>query len=291
MSAYAEIPSSITIRLSRPADLQAVEALLSTASLPLAGVKEHFPAFLVADRQGGIVGAIGMELYGRTGLLRSLVVTTALRSTGIGGALYDAMMTEAHNRGVSEVVLLTTTASPYFARKGFRVVQKESVRGEVTRSLEFTGACPSTATVMRRAIGQRVLILCTGNACRSQMAAAFLRSFDPWLEVSSAGTEPAIAVSPLTMQVMEEAGVSLRNARPRNVDEVVSQSFDFVVTVCDHARETCPVFSGTVRNRRHFGFEDPGNARGSESERLAIFRATRDRIRATFREFYERELL
>ncbi len=288
---FSDDLSSVEVRKSRPADLPAVEALLSAASLPLEGVRECFQTFFVAEQRGGVLGAIGIELYGQTGLLRSLVVAPDRRSSGIGSALFNALLSDVRSRGVTEVILLTTTAAEYFARKGFRAVPKESIQGEVTTSPEFTGACPSTATVMRRRIGQRVLILCTGNVCRSQMAAAFLQSFDPWLEVRSAGTNPAGRFSPLTLQVMEEAGISLKNASSKSVDEFLSQSFDFVITVCDHARETCPIFTGSVGNRRHFGFEDPGNASGTEDERLAIFRATRDSIKAKFLEFYQKELL
>jgi len=282
---------SISVRKSRPEDLPAVEGLLTSASLPLDGVRDHFPSFLVAESDNGVVGAVGMEHYGRSALLRSLVVERDLRSTGIGSVLHDALLTEANRSGVREVVLLTTTAAPFFSHKGFKSVSRDAIEGRITSSPEFTGACPSSAAIMRRKLGQRVLILCTGNVCRSQMAAAFLRSFDPWLDVQSAGVEPAERIAPLTMRVMEEAGISLANARSRDVREFVAQSFDFVVTVCDHARETCPVFTGPVENRRHFGFEDPGNARGTEAERLAIFRSTRDAIRERFLKFYHDELL
>ncbi len=279
------------VRASRPADLPAVEALLSAASLPREGVRDHFRTFLVAELEGRVIGAIGLEEYGATALLRSAVVAPDLRSEGIGSALHDALLTRACEHGVTELVLLTTTASQYFARKGFRVVPRETIRGSVTTSPEFAGACPVSATVMRRKLGQRVLILCTGNVCRSQMAAAFLQSFDPWLHVHSAGTAPTGRFSPLTFQVMEEAGVPIRDARSRNVSEFLTQPFDYVITVCDHARETCPLFTGEVGNRRHFGFDDPGNVIGTEAERLAAFRTVRDRIKAKFREFYENDLL
>jgi arsenate reductase len=130
----------------------------------------------------------------------------------------------------------------------------------------------------------RVLILCTGNACRSQMAEGFLRSFNPSLEVFSAGISPSLLVHPLAVRVMQEAGIDISGAEPKSVDLFVEQSFDYVITVCDDANEACPVFSGDVRNRLHIGFEDPARAEGSESERLAVFRRIRDQIRERFRE-------
>lgn len=132
----------------------------------------------------------------------------------------------------------------------------------------------------------RILILCTGNSCRSQMAEGFLRSFDPALEVSSAGTRPAESVHPLAAAVMKEEGIDLTGASPKNVDRFLKQAFDFVITVCDSAKETCPVFTGNVRNRLHIGFDDPAEAKGTEEQVLSEFRRVRDEIHHTFRYFY-----
>jgi len=133
---------------------------------------------------------------------------------------------------------------------------------------------------------QTVLILCTGNSCRSQMAAAFLRSFDAALTVHSAGTSPADKVHPLAIEVMQEKGIDISNARPEPVERYLSTPFDHVITVCDGAHESCPMFTGTVRNRQHIGFEDPALAEGTREEQLAIFRRIRDEIETRFREFY-----
>ena len=104
---------------------------------------------------------------------------------------------------------------------------------------------------------QRILILCTGNSCRSQMAAAFMKSFDRNLEVYSAGTNPAARVSSRAIQVMNETGIDISSERPKSVDQFLGESFDYVITVCDNAKETCPVFIGNVSNRLHIGFDDP----------------------------------
>ena len=131
----------------------------------------------------------------------------------------------------------------------------------------------------------RVLILCTGNSCRSQMAEGFLKSFNS-LEVHSAGTHPAERVHPRAVQVMKETGIDLSSHRPKRVDEFLSQSFDYVITVCDNANENCPVFLGDVKHRLHIGFEDPAKAKGTEEEVLEVFRSVRDRIREHMHQFY-----
>jgi len=137
---------------------------------------------------------------------------------------------------------------------------------------------------------KRILVLCTGNSCRSQMAEGFLRSFDRNLEVQSAGTEPAARVHPLAVQVMREIGIDLSAAKPRNVDEFVDQPFDHVITVCGDADRNCPRFSGRVGKRVHIGFLDSARVQGTEDQVLAIFREVREEIRARLYEYYEKEI-
>ena len=137
----------------------------------------------------------------------------------------------------------------------------------------------------------RILVLCTGNSCRSQMAEGFLRSFDRRLRVSSAGTNPGERVHPLVVQVMSEVGIDLLGHTPKHVDSFLAESFDFVITVCDHARETCPLFTGKVRHRLHIGFDDPAEAVGTPYEVLAVFRRVRDEIRREFLRLYTEVLL
>ncbi len=132
----------------------------------------------------------------------------------------------------------------------------------------------------------KILILCTGNSCRSQMAEGLLKSFEPQLEVYSAGTNPSARVHPLAVQVMHEIGLDINDNYPKNVDRFLEIPFDYVITVCDHARETCPVFAGEVRHRVHIGFDDPAEATGKEDEILTMFRRVRDEIRRDFYKFY-----
>ena len=132
----------------------------------------------------------------------------------------------------------------------------------------------------------RVLVLCTGNSARSQMAEGFLRSFDSRLEVHSAGTAPAAYVHPDAVTVMREAGIDISVARPKSVEQYLGESFDVVITVCDDADRNCPAFAGRVGRRIHIGFEDPAKATGSPEEVLAVFRRIRDEMRARFLEYF-----
>ncbi|MCL5030618.1 MAG: arsenate reductase ArsC [Bacteroidetes bacterium] len=137
---------------------------------------------------------------------------------------------------------------------------------------------------------KKILILCTGNSCRSQIAEGFLKSFDSELEVYSAGTNPSKQVHPKAIQVMKEVGIDLSKNYPKMVDKFLNESFDFVITVCDNAKETCPVFIGKVGKQLHIGFEDPADATGTEEEILKIFRRIRDEIKNDFYEFYQKNL-
>ena len=134
----------------------------------------------------------------------------------------------------------------------------------------------------------KILILCTGNSCRSQMAEGFLKSFDEELIVFSAGTHPSSKVHPKAVQVMQEVGIDISDAHPEDVAIYLQQSFDYVITVCDNAKETCPVFSGVVKEQLHIGFDDPADAEGTEEQVLDIFRRVRDEIKRDFLNFYKR---
>ena len=136
----------------------------------------------------------------------------------------------------------------------------------------------------------RILILCTGNSCRSQMAEGFLKSFNSNLQVDSAGTSPSGKIHPKAVQVMKEIGIDISTGFPKNVDQFLDRYFDYVITVCDNARETCPVFMGDVKNQLHIGFEDPAEATGTEEQILTEFRRIRDEIRRDFEKFYQENI-
>jgi arsenate reductase (thioredoxin) len=133
----------------------------------------------------------------------------------------------------------------------------------------------------------KVLILCTGNSCRSQMAQGFLKSFHPDWEVLSAGTKPAEKVNKHAIRVMAEKDVDITSEYPKLVDQFINDEFDYVVTVCDGAREICPVFVGKVTHRVHIGFEDPSDSIGSDEQVLPLYRKVRDQIADRFSSFPE----
>ncbi len=123
------------------------------------------------------------------------------------------------------------------------------------------------------------------------MAEGFLKSFDQNLEVYSAGTKPSSQVHPKAIQVMKEVGIDLSGNYPKYSDQFINDPFDYVITVCDNAKESCPVFIGKVGKQIHLGFEDPAEAAGSDEEILSVFRSVRDRIKRDFFHFYEKNLI
>ena len=131
---------------------------------------------------------------------------------------------------------------------------------------------------------QRVLFICTHNSARSQMAEGLLRHMaGDRFDVYSAGTE-ATEVRPLAIRAMSEIGIDISGQESEALDRYLDQRWDWIITVCDRARESCPVFPGS-RNTTHWGFEDPSEAVGTEEERLAVFRRVRDEIASRLRMF------
>ena len=141
-----------------------------------------------------------------------------------------------------------------------------------------------TKGVGLRTMKKRVLILCTGNSARSQMAEGLLEhDAGDRFEVESAGTKPG-SVRPEAIAVMREVGIDISAHRSKHVDEFRDQSFDYVLTVCDNAKESCPIFPGHS-NRIHKAFQDPAAFQGTEDERLALFRRVRNEIREYLKTF------
>lgn len=138
-----------TIRPATSSDAPAVLALLAASDLPADGVAAHLPDFLVAEREGALVGVAGLERYGDGWLLRSVAVAGSERGRGLGASLTTRALERAAKQGAPAVFLLTTTAEDYFPRWGFRRIERDSVPAGVRESVEFTSACPSTAAVMK----------------------------------------------------------------------------------------------------------------------------------------------
>lgn len=132
----------------------------------------------------------------------------------------------------------------------------------------------------------KILILCTGNSCRSQMAHGFLQSFDPKLTVCSAGTEASGKLNEKAVEVMAEIGIDISHHTSDPVEKYLDEAWDYVITVCGGANETCPAFAGKVRHRLHMGFDDPSHAQGSAVFIRSEFIRVRDEIREGFYHFY-----
>ncbi|MDB6118047.1 MAG: protein tyrosine phosphatase [Verrucomicrobiaceae bacterium] len=127
-----------------------------------------------------------------------------------------------------------------------------------------------------------VLVLCTGNSCRSHLAEGLLRAaVGDRLRVGSAGSKPAGYVHPMAIQVMAEIGIDISSHHSKHMNEFLSQEVETVITVCGNADQTCPMFPGQV-NRHHWPFDDPAHATGTEEEQRAVFRRVRDEIKAVF---------
>jgi len=136
----------------------------------------------------------------------------------------------------------------------------------------------------------RILILCTGNSCRSQMAHGFLQSFNKNLNVCSAGTIPSDRINEKAVAVMREVGIDISNHYPKSVGKYTDNAWDYVITVCDEANQMCPVFTGKVKHRLHIGFKDPSKAEGSEEYILNEFRRIRDGIMEKFSKLYYNQI-
>ena len=145
-------PATARVRAARASDLSAVERLLTASQLPLDGVREALPGFVVAEAGGELVGVAGLEACCDNALLRSVAVSDAWRSRGVGRALVERVIAEAESRGIHALYLLTTTAERYFPSFGFREVARDVVPADIRETAEFRGACPASATVMCRRV-------------------------------------------------------------------------------------------------------------------------------------------
>jgi|TARA_R110002050_G_scaffold135508_5_gene258283 arsenate reductase (thioredoxin) len=136
----------------------------------------------------------------------------------------------------------------------------------------------------------KVLILCTGNSCRSQMAHGFLQSFDPNITVCSAGTEASGKLNQKAVTAMKEIGIDISHHTSDSVEKYLADEWDYVVTVCGGANEACPAFMGKVKHRLHIGFDDPSHAVGTEEFIWSEFIRVRDEIKAGFWKLYTEQI-
>jgi arsenate reductase (thioredoxin) len=132
----------------------------------------------------------------------------------------------------------------------------------------------------------KILVLCTGNSCRSKMAHGFLQSFNSNIKVCSAGTQPASKINEKAVAVMNEVGIDISSHKPESVEKYITEVRDYVITVCDDANEACPVFLGKVNHRLHIGFEDPSKVTGTDAFIWSESRSVRDELTTKFHELY-----
>ncbi|WP_167612578.1 arsenate reductase ArsC [Maribellus sediminis] len=136
----------------------------------------------------------------------------------------------------------------------------------------------------------KVLILCTGNSCRSQMAHGFLQSFDARIQVESAGTEASGKLNHKAVEVMKEIGIDISSHTSDSVEKYLDEEWDYVITVCGGANESCPAFIGKVKHRLHMGYDDPSHAVGTPEFIQSEYYRVRDEINAGFRKLYDEEI-
>lgn len=136
----------------------------------------------------------------------------------------------------------------------------------------------------------KILILCTGNSCRSQMAHGFMQSFNKDLYVRSAGTEASGKLNPHAVKAMKEIGIDISHHTSDPVDQYLGDEWDYVITVCGGANENCPVFMGKVKHRLHMGFDDPSDATGSDEFIWSEYIRVRDEIKDAFYKFYKEDI-
>ena len=270
---------------------ESIVALLSSENLPISDLPETPENFLVAIQDKEILGTAGLEIYGEYGLLRSLAVQSRHRGKGIARNLIQQLEILAPSKGVKAIYLLTETAPDYFGKKGYKKITRSDLPPAVQQSSEFSYACPQSAIVMIKTLNRmkNILVLCTGNSCRSQIAEGYLRHFaGDKAQIYSAGIETH-GVNPKAEQVMAEDHIYLSQHTSNNVEEYISIPFDYVITVCDNANENCPYFPGTMQ-RFHHNFPDPAKAQGNPEEIMNEFRRVRDMIKVYIKDFVAEHL-
>lgn len=265
------------ITLLETAEQSAARALLEGSGLPVSDLPESRPVLLGVRDTAGLIGVVGVEVRGESGLLRSLAVRPDARGTGLGGSLVDAAERLARSHGIRRLFLLTDTAEKFFARRGFQRAERATAPPEISGTSEFGSICPSTSAFMVKELEPRryrVLILCTGNSARSQIAEALLATRGGTrFEAASAGSRPAARVNPWAVQVLAEAGIPWEGRTPKGLEGLDRERWDFIITVCDRAKEACPIFPGAPV-LAHWGMPDPAEVEGSDELKHRAFRDT-----------------
>lgn len=273
MHAMPPRPAGLTLRSARPEDREAITALLAASALPTA-LPDDLRDLVVATSDTRLVGCAGIEQYGLHGLLRSVAVAPTQRGQGIGERLVRRALVRSQQRGDADCWLGTVDAAPWWARFGFEAQPAAAVPAPLIGAIDHHGACPSSAIRMQRtpAPAHRILVLCTGNSARSQVGEALLATRGgAMVHAASAGSKPAARVNPMAIRILAEHGIVWQHGAPKTIDSVADAGWDLVLTVCDNAKEACPILPG-VPVMAHWGMPDPADLE-PEAARHAAFAA------------------
>lgn len=290
------------IRTGGLPDLPVLVRLLQSAGLPTGDLTRTAALdlwFIEAD--GSIIGAIGLERFEKSGLLRSLVVAPEHRRHGLGRQLVERLERDAHNSGIDRLVLLTETAEGFFAGLGYSVTDRQLVPDAVRGSAEFRSLCPASAVCLTKSLPTvpqerttpdhryNVLFLCTGNSARSVLAESLLNHWGRGrFRGYSAGSFPKGQVHPLSIALLDELGLPTEGLRSKSWDEFAARGappIHFVFTVCDNAAgEVCPILPGHPMTA-HWGLEDPAAVDGTEDEKRAAFAKTLHELESRIKSF------
>jgi arsenate reductase len=229
----------------------------------------------------------GYREYGADALAR-LRLVVALRRLGLAPVDAGRLATLCMERGEVDLDLAPLIAEQRAAvdRQRADLDRLDSELTDLELTIEAAGRARRNLEDSMAAEPIRVLFVCTGNSARSQIAEALLRDFGgAEFEVNSAGTQPGV-VNPYTIRVLDEIGIDWSAARSKSVTEFMGRPFDYVITVCDRARQTCPVFPGN-HNTLHWGLDDPAEVEGTDAQKLEAFRRTRTEVATRLRPFVE----
>jgi len=266
----------VHIRTAQPSDRGAICALLDESALPTGDLDTSRIEWLVAMDDDALIGTIGLEVFERVGLLRSLAVKPALRRAGIASGLVRELEDDARRRGIEQLVLLTQTAEAFFQRRGYARIERGAAPAALQDSAEFRALCPASATCMSKPLSRikRVLFVCVENSNRSQMAEAFARiQGGASVDAASAGSRPSGTINPKAVRFMAELGYDLTRHRSKSLDEITGE-FDAVVTM--GCGDSCPWVA--AKHRCDWNLPDPKHMADDD------YRAVRDDIGARVRE-------
>ncbi|WP_020650693.1 arsenic resistance N-acetyltransferase ArsN2 [Solimonas variicoloris] len=265
-------------------DGAAIRGLLAACGLPVDDLGQASCAhFLVWREAGELLGTVGIDIVGDVGLLRSLAVDPRRRAEGAGAALITAAETLARRHRLSALYLLTNSAEPLFAARGYCRLPRDAAPAAIAAQPQFSAICPSSATFMSKTMPHapyNVLFLCTGNSARSILAEAAINSLPVSRERFrgySAGSQPKGEVNPNSLVLLREIGIATDTLRSKSWDEFAqagAPAMDFVFTVCDQAAgEACPLWPGHPVTA-HWGMPDPAAVVGSDEVRRRAFSET-----------------